>query len=155
MALHIADKTGVPTEGFLRYAAGHLDRTLTPTYVLTSKHWLRAIGWRKLPRTLGAITAIGHYVRTSGSEASPAEREAHVRKQFGYLLSAVSPDVPDAAIRPVIDELVSKVLASMSTSLGDPGTQPDSASVTESGNSGERPLSSPADLDGQPPASNG
>ena len=97
---------------------------------------MRAIGWRKLAGTLRTISAFGRYVRTSGSEASPAEREAHVRKQFGDLLSAAAPDVPDAAIRPVIDEFVSKILTSMSTPrAGTPaaGTQPDSASATGTG----------------------
>jgi len=97
---------------------------------------MRAIGWRKLAGTLRTISAFGRYVRTSGSEASPAEREAHVRKQFGDLLSAAAPDVPDAAIRPVIDEFVSKILTSMSTPRGGTpaaGTQPDSASATGTG----------------------
>lgn len=158
MAAHVADKTGVPAKGFLRYAAGHLDRTLTPTYVTTSKRWLHAIGWRKLAGTLGTISAFGRYVRTSGSEASPAEREAHVRKQFEDLLSAVSPDVPDAAVRPVIDELVSKILSSMSTPLADSPvaeTQPDPASATGTGNGADRPSSGPVDPGGQPSASNG
>jgi hypothetical protein len=102
MAANVADKTGVPAEGFLRYAAGHLDRTLTPVFVVTSKRWLRAIGWRNLAGTLRAIFLFGRYVRNSGSEASPAEREAHVRKQFGDLISAVAPDIPEAAFRPVV-----------------------------------------------------
>lgn len=141
MAVHIADKTGVSTKGFVRYATGHLNRALTPMYVTTCKRWMHAIGWRKLAGTIGDISAFGRYVRASGSEDSPAEREAQVRKQFQDLLTAVSPDLPDAAIQPVMDELVSKILASMSTPLSDSPvvvTQPDSPSVRGTGNGTDR-----------------
>lgn len=128
LAAHVAKETSAPATAFFDYAVGHLTRALTPTYVATSKRWLHAIGWRRLPGMFMMISAFGRYVRGSGSQASPAEREAHVRKQFADLLSAVSPDVPDAAFQPVINELVSKVLAGMSSPIGDsPGVenQPD------------------------------
>ncbi len=77
-------------------------------------------------------------MKSSGSEASPAGREEHIRKQFEDMLSAVAPGVPDAAARPVIDELVSKILAGMSPASDDSpvterAVQPDSASATETG----------------------
>jgi hypothetical protein len=153
LAWAIADKTGVPAKGFLRYATAHLDRLLTPTFVVTAKGWTRAIGWRNLPGTLRTISAFARYVRTSGSKASPAEREEYIRKQFGNLLSAVVPDLPEAAIRPVIDDLVRKVLASMSASPDDSplvGTQPDSGSETENGSDVGRAPGSPVDMNGQP-----
>jgi hypothetical protein len=56
---------------------------------------------------------------TSGSQASPAEREAHVRKQFEDLFVAVSADIPEAAMQPVIEELVNRVLESMDLAIGD------------------------------------
>jgi hypothetical protein len=119
MAAYVAKKASVPAEGFLRYADAHFNRTLTPVVVQTFKRWLRAIGWRNLVGTLRTIIAFGRYVRSSGSEGSSAEREAHVRKQFEDLLNGVASDVPEAAFRPVVDELVSKVLASMSPPAGD------------------------------------
>jgi hypothetical protein len=121
LAAHIADNTGVSANGFLQYAASHLGRMLTPTYVVTSKRWVHAIGWRKLPGMVRLIGGFRRYVRTAGAETSPAEREAHVRKLFQELLDTVSPDIPDAAIQPVINELVSKVLAGMSPPV--PATQ--------------------------------
>jgi len=124
LAAHIAGKTGVSANGFLQYAAGHLSRLLTPMYVVTSKRWVHAIGWRKLPGMVRLIGEFGRYVRTAAAETSPAEREAHVRKLFQDLLNAVSPDIPDAAIQPVIDELVSKVLAGMSPPPGDSEVDP-------------------------------
>jgi hypothetical protein len=112
MAAHIADKTGVPTKGFLRYAADHLYATLTPTRVATSMRWVRAIGWRKLAGTLGAITVFGRYCEDLGLRGQPSGARGARPEAIWHLLSAVSPDVHDDAIRPVIDELISKVLAS-------------------------------------------
>jgi hypothetical protein len=119
LAAHIAYKTGLRNNGFLQYANGHLGRALTPTYVATSKQWLRRIGWRNLPGILRRISALGRYVRSPDAQISPAEREAHVRRQFGDLLKAVSPDIPEAASQPVVDELVSKILTSMDASASD------------------------------------
>ena len=142
LAAHIADKTGAPAKGFLQYAAGHLSRMLTPTYVVTSKRWVHAIGWRRLPGIVRVISGFRRYVRAAGAETSPAEREAHVRKLFQELLNAVSPDIPDAAIQPVIDELVSKVLAGMSPPPGvsEVAAPPaDSAATTRVGDGDEAP----------------
>jgi hypothetical protein len=77
-------------------------------------------------------------VRGAGLVASPAEREERVRKQFTDLLSVFAPGVPDAAFRPVIDELVGKVLAGMDPPPGDSpvaatAARPDSADATETG----------------------
>jgi hypothetical protein len=114
---------------------------------------MRAIGWRNLPGTLRAISAFARYVRTSGSKASQVEREAYIQKQFRDLLSAVVPDIPEAAIRPVIDDLVRKILASMTTPSGDSslvGTQPDSGTETENGSDVDRAPGSRTDVNGQP-----
>jgi hypothetical protein len=125
MAVHVAKETGAPSKQFLSYTAGHLDRTLTPTFVATAKRWLHTIGWRKFAGTLGTIVEFGRYVRQPGSQGSPAEREAHVRKQFEEMLSNVAPGMPEAAFRPIVDELVARVVASMSPPPDDSPTAGD------------------------------
>lgn len=98
MATAIADKTGVPANGFLRYAAAHLDRALTPAFVTAVKGWWRAIGWRKLPATLSGITAFGRYMRartrrparlnakrTSGSSSAICSAQRLGRRVLGVL----------------------------------------------------------------------
>jgi hypothetical protein len=157
LAAHIADKKGLRANGFLQYANSHLGRALTPTYITTSKQWLRAIGWRKLPAILRAISAFGRYVRTPDLQASPEEREAYVRRQFSDLLKAISPGIPDAASQPVISELVGKILATMNASVGDSPsaeTQPDPRRATGGDNVTDRSPDNPAGSAGQPSASN-
>jgi hypothetical protein len=132
IAWAIASKSGVPAAGLLRYAKAHQDRMLTPTFVITSKGWMRAIGWRNLVRMLRAFTEFRRYVHGAGSGASAAEQEEYIRKQFADILNVVAPGVPDAATRPIIDELVGKLLAAMNPPPGDPPdtvAPPDAASA--------------------------
>lgn len=136
MVWAIADKTGIPAEGFLRYANVHLSRTLTPMFVVAAKGSKHQLGWRNLLGVLKTVTVLRRCVRSPDPEASAAAREEHVRKLFESLLSALAPDVPDAAFRPVVNELVGKVLASMNLPpadlpIAETAAQPNPASASE------------------------
>jgi hypothetical protein len=56
LAADIAEKSGASPEPFLRYAAAHLDRLLTPALVFTVKGSLRSGPLREFPGTLRAMT---------------------------------------------------------------------------------------------------
>lgn len=55
LAANIADKSGIPSALFLRYATDHLDRLMTPALAFTVKGALRSVPWYRYPRTFRAI----------------------------------------------------------------------------------------------------
>ena len=78
----------------------------------------KLISWRSLPATVAHIFTLGRYTREPVPEASPAEREAHVRRHFGELLRATAHGIPESVLQQAAEESVTKILASMNVPAG-------------------------------------
>jgi hypothetical protein len=108
----VANQRSEPAELFIRYGEGHAGRVLPPLLVTIGKGMARRL------RVAGLVSILKQAaeVRTYLSGATPAdvqgEGERRLRALYDDAIGRLDiGDVPEDAIRPVVDHLVTMVLA--------------------------------------------
>ncbi|MFV2125231.1 hypothetical protein ACFHWS_11870 [Micromonospora sp. LOL_013] len=108
----IANQLAAPTELFIRYGEGHAQRVLPPLLFTIGKGMARKLRLVGLMATLKQAAEVRTHLSRLGIDDSPDDREERLRDMYKDLIARLDINgVPDDAIRPVIDHLVTKVLA--------------------------------------------
>ncbi|WP_018790396.1 hypothetical protein [Salinispora arenicola] len=108
----LANQTAEPAELFVRHGEGHAQRVLPPLLVTIGKGMVRRLCLADLMIILKQVREMCAYLSRVGPDDAPDERETSVRAMYEDLIARLySGDIPDDAIRPVIDYFVTKVLA--------------------------------------------
>jgi hypothetical protein len=107
----IANHVAAPVELFQRYAEAHAGRVLPPLLATISKGLVRKLSVADLIHTLKQARDLRGYLASTRPDEAAAERERRVRDVYDTLLARLDLDVPPEAMQPVVDHLVTKVLA--------------------------------------------
>ncbi|MFF0123830.1 hypothetical protein ACFYP7_31630 [Micromonospora arida] len=108
----LANQVAEPAELFVRYSEGHAKRVLPPLLVTISKGMARRIRFADLVAALKQVEETRAYLSRRGPDDDPDDREKHLRAMYKALIARLDiGDVPEEAIRPVVDHFVAKVLA--------------------------------------------
>ncbi|MEU3455300.1 hypothetical protein ABZ671_17140 [Micromonospora sp. NPDC006766] len=108
----LANQIAEPAELFVRYTEGHAKRVLPPLLVTISKGMARRLRLADLVTTLKQAEEMHADLSRVGPDDAPDDRETRLRAMYEAAIARLDiKDVPDEAIRPVIDHLVTKVLA--------------------------------------------
>ncbi|SBT40857.1 hypothetical protein GA0070621_1076 [Micromonospora narathiwatensis] len=108
----LANQIAEPAELFVRYSEGHAQRVLPPLLVTIGKGMARRLRLADLVTTSKQAEEMRAYLSRVGPDDAPDDREKRLRAMYEALIARLDiDDVPDDAIRPVIDHLVTKVLA--------------------------------------------
>lgn len=108
----LANQVAEPAELFVRYSEGHATRVLPPLLVTVSKGIAPRLRLADLVTTLKQVEETRAYLSHCRPDDAPDDREKHLRAMYKVLIARLDiDDVPEEAIRPVVDHLVAKVLA--------------------------------------------
>lgn len=108
----LANQAAEPADLFVRYSEGHAKRVLPPLLVTISKGMARKLRPADLITTLKEAEETRAHLSRCGPDDEPDDRERHLRAMYAALIPRLGiNDVPEEAIRPVVDYLVTKVLA--------------------------------------------
>lgn len=111
LAAAIANHLDASPELSMRYAEDHAIRVLPPMLVTIGKVMVHKSKLADLFRTVQKAREVQRYLSHANPDEAPDERETRVRELFDTLLTQLDiDDVPDDAIRPVVDYFVAKVL---------------------------------------------
>jgi hypothetical protein len=111
--------SGTPPEPFTGYATAHLDRLLTPAFVLALKGAWRPAFLRKVPGILKTLLTTRRYAFGPGRADDPAQQEARIHEAFTNMMGPFMTDLPEGTFARPIDEFVTKVLSEMNGSADD------------------------------------
>ncbi|WP_018909369.1 hypothetical protein [Salinispora arenicola] len=108
----LANQVAEPSDLFARYSEGHAWRVLPPLLVTSGKGMARKLRPADLVATLRQAAQMRAYLtRVAPPVAGPDDRETHLRAMVEALLTRLGfTNVPEDAIRPIIDHLVGQTL---------------------------------------------
>ncbi|MEV4539803.1 hypothetical protein AB0J82_39125 [Asanoa sp. NPDC049518] len=108
MAVAVAHESAVPTQLLENYALDHGRRVLPPLAVLVAKRGGRSFDAGALVRLVRDATAVKRYLAGPGRFDARDVREKRVRAIFERVFE--DPDLPRAALSPVVDHVVAMIL---------------------------------------------
>ncbi|WP_018588672.1 hypothetical protein [Salinispora arenicola] len=108
----LANQVAEPSDLFARYSEGHAWRVLPPLLVTSGKGMARKLRPADLVATLRQAAQMRAYLtRVAPPDAGPDDRETYLRAMVEALLTRLGfTDIPEDAIRPIIDHLVGQTL---------------------------------------------
>jgi hypothetical protein len=108
----VANEIAEPADLFVRYSEGHAQRVLPPLLVTIGKGMARRLRLADLAATVKQASEMRAYLSDAVPDDASHQREQRLREMYETLIARLDiGDVPDEAIQPVIDHLVTKVLA--------------------------------------------
>jgi hypothetical protein len=114
LAAAIAEKAGVPSARFIKYAEAHIDRAFTPAGTVAGKGMRQAVEWRRLPEVARIIMELRRYTHGPAALADDLRtRERRIRGGFESAFMLLRLDLPDGAFGPAIDAFTTQVLDSL------------------------------------------